>query len=253
MNSGKNTNNFVTRLAVGQDDLGAVQRLRYNVFVEELGAAGSGIDHNTRQEKDRFDKHAEHLMLLDLSRPKDDQLVGVYRLLDEKSSIETNGFYSQSEFDLGPLVLSGKRLLEAGRSCLHADYRNGPALHHLWSALARYVLDNEYEVLFGVASYPTSDIEKIAGSLTYLSQHYLAAPELLVQSKDTQFLAPTCQTDRLAAMRQTPALIKAYLRLGGRIGQGAYIDREFGTIDVCMILDVTALTDDTIQNFRLGA
>ena len=47
-------------------------------------------------------------------------------------------------------------------------------------------------------------------------------------------------------MRQIPALIKAYLRLGGYVGEGAFIDREFNTVDVCLLMD----TERMVQRYR---
>jgi putative hemolysin len=49
------------------------------------------------------------------------------------------------------------------------------------------------------------------------------------------------EIDRLTALRAMPALIKAYLRLGGCVGEGAYVDVQFNTVDVCMVLDVLAM------------
>ena len=44
-------------------------------------------------------------------------------------------------------------------------------------------------------------------------------------------------------MLQVPALIKAYLRLGGFVGEGAYIDHSFNTTDVCLILDTARMNE----------
>ena len=53
----------------------------------------------------------------------------------------------------------------------------------------------------------------------------------------------TPEIDRKAALMQIPPLIKAYLRLGGYIGQNAYVDHDFNTTDVCLILDVAKISD----------
>ena len=49
--------------------------------------------------------------------------------------------------------------------------------------------------------------------------------------------------DRREAMRAIPALIKGYLRLNGFVGDGAYIDREFNTVDVCLIMETSRIAD----------
>ena len=42
-------------------------------------------------------------------------------------------------------------------------------------------------------------------------------------------------------MKQTPALIKAYLKLGGCVGEGAFVDHAFKTTDVCLVLDTVQM------------
>jgi len=111
------TAQFSVRLATTDDDIRAAQRLRYAVFVAELGGAGAGVDHDAQLETDRFDAHASHLMLEDLSRPVGDQTVGVYRLMTTAQAQAAGGFYCASEFELSKLEQSGRSLLELGRSC----------------------------------------------------------------------------------------------------------------------------------------
>src|SRR5699024_9176532 len=116
------------------------QRLRYSVFVEELGGNGDLVDHEARLERDIFDTVVDHLILTDSRRPEGDHVVGVYRLLPGERAAEFGRFYCDDEYDLGLLWKSKRRLLELGRSCVHPDYRGGPGMFLLWSALAAYVL-----------------------------------------------------------------------------------------------------------------
>ncbi|NNF91025.1 MAG: ornithine-acyl-ACP acyltransferase, partial [Boseongicola sp.] len=39
-----------------------------------------------------------------------------------------------------------------------------------------------------------------------------------------------------------PPLIKSYLKLGGFVGEGAFVDRAFNTTDVCLVLDTARLS-----------
>ena len=57
-----------TRLATTPHDLLGAQRLRYRVFVEELGGNGPLVDHEGRFERDRFDPFFDHLVLVDTGR-----------------------------------------------------------------------------------------------------------------------------------------------------------------------------------------
>ncbi len=239
---------FTLRLARDDRDLRAAQRLRYAVFIEELGGNGAMVDHDARLERDEFDPFFDHLLLIDAARSASalDDVVGVYRLLPGDRLAQSGRFYSEGEYDLTALKQSGRRLLELGRSCVHADYRGGTAMFHLWNALADYVLDRGIEVMFGVASFHGTDVAALAQPLAYLHHHHLAPEGLRVRARQAAYqpmdLIPADQLDRRAAMAGTPALIKAYLRLGGFVGEGAWIDRDFNTTDVCLVMDTAAMS-----------
>ena len=146
---------FSVTLAAGDEDVRAAQRLRYDVFVEELGGGGMMVDHDARLEQDRFDPFFDHLILRD---ERLDRVVGVYRVMRQDQAVAAGSFYSASEYDLSPLINSGRKLLELGRSCVHRDYRGGGAMFHLWTALAEYVARHDIEILFGVASFHGRDV-----------------------------------------------------------------------------------------------
>ena len=232
---------FETRLARSEDEVRAGQALRYSVFVEELGGTGPMVDHAARLERDRFDDHADQLLLFDLARAGGDQVVGVYRVMDRAAALAAGGFYSASEYDLTKLIASDRPLMELGRSCLHTDYRGGAAMLHLWQGLAQIVRNRGAEVLFGVASFHGVDVTSLAQPLSLLARDHLAPPELRVRSVAYQDMALSDEIDRVAAMKQVPALIKAYLRLGGFVGDGAFVDHAFNTTDVCLVLDVARM------------
>lgn len=239
------------RLADSDEDLRASQRLRYMVFAEELGAGGSTVNHETGTEADSFDEWCDHLLLIDESRGEStqDRVVGSYRLMRSDMARQC-GFYSDLEYDLSPLVDSGRSLVELGRTCVHKDYRGGPAMFLLWNGLADYVLSNGIEVLFGVASFHGTDIDALAQPLTYLYHNHLAPEQLRVSVRSSHFerldrLSPGV-VDNDVARRRIPPLIKAYIRLGGFVGDGAYIDHDFNTVDVCLMID----TDKMSQRHR---
>ncbi|UOA27281.1 GNAT family N-acyltransferase [Pseudosulfitobacter sp. DSM 107133] len=229
-------------MARDADDLKAAQRLRYDVFVRELGGGGALVDHDAGLEKDRFDPFFDHLLLHDETRG---QVVGVYRMLRGDQARAAGQFYSEDEYDLTPLRNSGRNLLELGRSCLHPDYRGGMAMHYLWSALASYVAEHKIDILFGAASFHGTDAQALAAPLSLLHHRHLAPPGVRVRARAASFqsmnLISEDALDRRAAMLQVPALIKAYLRLGGVVGEGAWIDRTFNTTDVCLVMDTAQL------------
>ena len=235
-----------TRLASSDADVLAAQRLRYQVFVTELGASGKMVDHDAGREADRFDDFADHLLLEDLSRPEDDRVVGVYRLMHEQAARAAGQFYCADEYNLEPLTGSGLRLLELGRSCLLPAYRGGAGMHLMWQTLSRYIAQHQIDLLFGVASFHGTDPQALAQPLSLLHQKHLAPPHLRVRAKGPQAvplnILPTEAIDRVQAVRQMPALIKAYLRLGGRVGADAFVDLEFNTTDICLLLEKSAIS-----------
>lgn len=236
------------RLAHGDRDLRAAQRLRYEVFVEELGGDGPLVDHANRLEVDAFDPFFDHLLLIDPRRDAQglSDVVGVYRLMSPDKFVEAGRYYSETEFDLAALKSSGRRLLELGRSCVHRDLRGGAAMFLLWNGLADYVLERGIEVLFGAASFHGTDATALAQPLAFLHHHHRAPEGLRVTPRpehgQRMDLLPPAEVNRAAAMAGIPALMKAYLRLGGFVSDGAWIDRDFNTIDVCLVMDTARMS-----------
>ena len=243
------------RLARTEADLLASQRLRYDVFVRELGGDGDLVDHDAGLERDRFDPFFDHLCLVDETRPEGRHVIGVYRLMTDAAAAEEGAFYSEAEYDLTPLRQSGRKLLELGRSCVAAEYRGGRAMFDLWNGLADYVLERDIEVLFGVASFHGTDPAALAAPLSLLRARHLAPEGLRVRAREYQpmDLLPPGEVDASRAMRDVPALIKAYLRLGGYVGDGAFIDHAFNTTDVCLILDTARMNARQRQRYTRGA
>lgn len=240
---------FISRLAQDDRDLRAAQRLRYRVFVQELGASGGMVDHDAMLERDAFDPVFDHLVLIDLDRDAAalENVVGVYRLLPGERAAQMGRFYGDDEYDLAPLRTCGRRVVELGRTCVHPDYRRGAAMLHLWNALADYVLVRDIEIMFGVASFHGTDVARLAPALAWLHHNRLAPAALRVQARGSHRqamdLIPADTIVEAEAMALIPPLIKAYLRLGGVVGEGAFIDHAFNTTDVCLIIDTAAMSE----------
>jgi len=249
---------FTLKLASDPLDFTAAQRLRYRVFVNELGGNGPLVDHAAKLEKDQFDPFYDHLILIDNKRDAKDlnHVIGAYRMLRSDLAAKAGGFYSEGEYDLKPLLDSGRSLLELGRSCVDIEYRGGKAMYYLWTGLAEYVQEHGVEILFGVASFHGTDPHSLAAPLSLLHHRYLAPEGLRVRVKEEYHqpmnLMEPEKIDRLGAMRVTPALIKAYLRLGGFVGDGAYIDHAFNTTDVCLVVDINRMNERQSGLYRKG-
>lgn len=241
---------FTVRLAENDEDVAAAQRLRYRVFVEEMGATPSLEDREIRRERDAYDPYFDHLLLIDNeAKPEDamDGVAGVYRLMRGAVAKAGPGFYGESEYDLTKIRNYPRETVELGRSCVGEDYRGGAAMHLLWTGLGQYVADHEIEIMFGVASFHGNDPGALAAPLSYLHHNHLAPEDLRVRTREEFFVpmdaVPEDEVNRSAALKQIPTLIKAYIRLGGFVGEGAFVDHEFNTVDVCLLMDTTRMVD----------
>jgi putative hemolysin len=235
------------------------QRLRYRVFVDELGARVGEADRASRLERDAFDEDADHLILIDRDTPsKDprDAVVGTYRLTLGDGADRGARFYGASEYDLSCVLASGRPCVELGRSCVAKQHRGGAAMHLLWNGLADYVLSRRIKIIFGVASFPGIDPAPFAEALTFLHRRHLAPPELRARAWPDRFVAmdrmPPEAVDPARALRMIPSLIKAYLRLGGGVGDGACVDHAFNTTDVFVAMD-TARMAERYRGFKTRA
>lgn len=249
------TPKFRTKIAENTDELIAAQKLRYRIFVQELGGGGDMVDHELGLERDGFDPYFDHILLFDDAR-KSNPIIGVYRVMTCEKANEFGEFYSDKEYDLTLLRRSGKKLLELGRSCLDRDYRGGTALAYLWQAVANYTLERKIEILFGVASFHGTVVSELAEPLSLLHHQYLVDEKLRPVAKKPfnqkmDILEPD-MINRKSAVLKMPALIKSYIRLGGKVGLDAFIDHKFNTTDVCLIMDISSMNDKRKSFFVKG-
>jgi L-ornithine Nalpha-acyltransferase len=222
---------YSVHIATDAEEVRSAQRLRYRVFAEELGASGPTVHAAEGVEADRFDAASRHLLVIDVLR---DEVVGVTRLLDTDGAEKAGGFASEAEFDIGALRRSGRRVLEVGRTCVHPDHRGTDAAQRLWQGVGALVQREGIEILFGLASLRGCDAAETAAGLL----HAHPAPEdLRPRSLEPMRLPPACGP----IGRGIPALLKGYLRLGGGVGEGAFHDRAFGCIDLCLVVDVARM------------
>lgn len=250
---------YRVKLAETEAERLGAQRLRYRVFVEEMGAKASAEERAARREWDAFDPYFDHLVLLcDDPEVRDplDRVVGVYRLMRSEVAAAGPGFYGAGEYDLTAIATCGRPAVELGRSCVAVEHRGGPGMHLLWNGLAAYVLERGIELLFGVASFHGTDPEPLAESLSFLHWMHLAPPDLRVRAHAAHYLEmnrmPQAAIDQGRALHGIPPLIKAYLRLGGFVGEGAYVDADFNTIDVCVVMDTARMTERYLQFYQRG-
>lgn len=234
----------------------AAQRLRYEVFYDEMGAVPSAAMQASRLDADRFDALADHFVVVDRVRsdPRRPAVVGCYRVLREQVAREHGGFYTGHEFDLSTVRAPTGQMMELGRSCVASEYRNGTVMQLLWRGIAGYIECHEVGLMLGCASLPGTDPDAVALALSYLHHNVLAPPALRPRAVAQRYVhtdrLPAAAIDARAALAQLPPLLKAYLRMGGMIGDGAVIDRQFNTIDVCLVLPTDKVRANYLRHYR---
>ncbi|MDA5194671.1 GNAT family N-acetyltransferase [Govanella unica] len=252
------------RLAVSEAEIRAAQALRYKIFYEELGATPTEEMARERRDFDRFDELADHLLVVDRTKQGIDSIVGTYRLLRETVIGGIEGFYSNQEFDLSPLVsdsfrrtmMPGRQLLELGRSCVDVAYRTNSTIHLLWRGIAIYTLTYNIGYMFGCASLKGIDTQAHAQALSYLHHDYSIPESFRVRAQPHRFhdmnMIPREELDMRLARRALPPLVKGYLRLGCYIGNGAVVDEQWDSTDVFILLPVERITHRYSQHFELN-
>lgn len=249
---------LVARLACSKADIEAAQALRYRVFYQELGAHPTGEVAKTRRDFDDFDRVCDHLLVI--SDDKFDRAGGVvatYRLLRRGVAGRNHGFYSADEFDIRPVLRIEGEIMELGRSCVDVRYRNRPTMRLLWQAIAEYGLHHHITLMFGCASLPGGDARAHALPLSYLYHFHLAPPgfrptALAGRHVDMNML-PRERIDPAFALRALPPLIRGYLRLGGLVGDGAVVDRQFNTTDVMIVVKTDLITEKYFRHYERTA
>ncbi|MBT4879629.1 MAG: GNAT family N-acetyltransferase [Alphaproteobacteria bacterium] len=233
------------RLAKTPEDIKAVQNLRFQVFFEEMKAKPSPEAVEKQRDIDAFDEFCDHLMVVD--HQQNAKVVGTYRLIRRHMVKNQAEFYSASEYDISKILNYPGEILELGRSCVAKDCRTRPTMQLLWRGLATYISRHNVAILFGCASFPGTSVEKLDIPLTYLYQNHLAPedlrPKALPDLYNDMNLLPSKEIHLKEILTSLPPLIKGYLRAGVYVGDGAVIDHEFNTTDVCIVVKTEHITD----------
>ncbi|HYM29970.1 MAG TPA: GNAT family N-acyltransferase [Candidatus Cybelea sp.] len=248
---------YEIRLTRNPADIAAAQALRYQIFYQEMSARPTAAMARVGRDFDAFDGICDHLLVLDHARPVGQTVVGTYRLLRQAVAERHGSFYSAAEYDIGTLIAAtgaAGGLLELGRSCVHVDYRTNATIQLLWRGIATYMSDHAITHMFGCASLPGTDPQKLALPLSYLHHNHRAPPHFRVRALPERYVSmnilPAEQVNHRRAIQALPPLVKAYLRLGAYIGDGAVVDRQFGTTDVFILLPVERIGEKYMTHFE---
>jgi L-ornithine Nalpha-acyltransferase len=249
------------RLAETDHEVEQAQRLRYSVFYEEMTAIPSPQMREAGRDFDKYDDVCDHLLVVDREAHGEDGqplVVATYRLTREKDAARAGGFYTASEYDIAPMLNGLPRdtkYLELGRSCVLKSYRARPGtMQLLWKGLMAYVARFDIDLMFGCASLAGTDPDALALPLSYLHHFHPMPANLPVRARPELFVEMNrISQDAIEAregLRSLPPLLKGYVRAGCRIGDGAVIDRQFGTTDVFIYFPLSGI--DARYKSRFG-
>ncbi len=257
--------NLEVRLARSRAEVKLAQRLRFQVFYEEMSAVPSRLAQFRRRDEDAYDAICDHLLVVDLdktvrrlSRPGTEMpaVIGTYRVLRQEIAEQSLGFYTAGEYDIAPLIRTKSpryRFMELGRSCVLAPYRGKRSVELLWHGLWTYIREHKIDVMIGCASFDGTDPDEHAMALSFLHHNALAPPEWRCSAHSKLYVPmdriPKAEIDTKAALKAIPPLIKGYLRLGAYVGDGAVIDQQFGTTDVLVVLPVEKIDPRYFEHY----
>ncbi len=242
------------RLAKNAAEIEAAQRLRYKVFYEEQNAVPSEEMSTRRMDFDEYDSVMDHLVVVDENLPAGEQIVGTYRVMRREGAEKIGKFYSDAEFNIKPLLSAGTEVLELGRSCVLSPYRTRLVLQKLWGGIAHYVAEYKIGLMFGCACLEGTDVSTLAHQLSYLYHYHLAPPALRVRAIDERYvdmnIIPKEQLNAKEVFLSLPPIIKGYLRLGASVGDGAIVDHQFNSTDVCIVMPTHLVTDKYFKHYQ---
>ncbi len=254
LNCSQRLGSLEVRLATSAADIEAAQALRYRVFYDEMAAKPTAEMARLQRDFDDFDPLCDHLLVID----HDDgvgRVVGTYRLIRRHVAEQVGRFYSASEYDIAELIDYPGKILELGRSCVDEGYRKAPTMQLLWRGIAAYIKLHKIEIMFGCASLPGTDPQKLKLMLSYLYYFHLAPPALRTKALPGRYidmrLLDQHAIDIKEALSELPPLVKGYLRVGAFVGDGAVVDEQFNTTDVCIIVKSDLMVKKYAKHYEL--
>jgi hypothetical protein len=240
--------------ANSEADLRAAQQLRYQIFALEMGAQLPSAADVNGLDVDYFDAFCEHLLVRAVDEDgQPGMLVGTYRALSPDAAKRAGGLYADGEFDLHPLKNLRGKMVELGRSCVHADWRSGNVILLLWAALGQYMLQHKLDTMIGCASMALGHHSNTVSDVwQYVSRHYLVSPQWRIKPHPALSIQPALDVKEDYASHfceHTPPLIKGYLRCGARLLGPPALDAYFNAADFPIMLRLADLTPRYRQHF----
>lgn len=241
---------YVARLAEGEADISAAQRLRYLAFVAGTGAA----PRPDGRDADTFDDACRHVLI---EEAKTGALVCTFRLLELPGGAEIGRSYSAQYYGLEGLAEIPGPLVEMGRFCIHPEWRDPDILRVAWGAVTNYVDQAGVQLLFGCSSFHGTDAREYADAFAMLKARHLAPKRFLPRVKAPQVFRFAARLrrkpDAKKAMLKMPPLLRSYLLMGGWVSDHAVVDRDLNTLHVFTGLEIGAIPPARKKLLRMAA
>jgi putative hemolysin len=226
-------------MASNEHDIEQCLRLRYRVFGSEMRAS---LDTPDGLDRDHFDDHCEHLLV----RNDAGNVIATTRFMTRQHAASSGRFYSETEFDLDPVLEMTGQFLEIGRTCVDPAYRGRAALPLLWQGIARLCTMHQIDYLIGCASIPLWYGEGYTrGVLERLRQNHYAPQHMHVRPR-----VPLPRLEApIAGTVIMPQLLRGYLSQGAVICGEPHWDAVFNVADVFVLLDINNLAPRYARHF----
>ena len=231
------TKSYRLETASNVKDLLEVFELRHQIFLEDVGAAKEEDD---GYDVDEFDSVCDHIII---RSKEDDRIVGTYRVI---SSLYSDEFYSQTEFNLDEFLNTPGHKLELGRACIHHGHRNGAVIDLLWRGIAEYIKLTGSKYLFGCSSIKIQDPAESKSILNYFHNDGNECDDFKIRpigkfDMDMDNISVSLLEDS-EVKGLIPPLLRSYFSAGSKVYGQPALDREFKCVDFLTILNTDELT-----------
>ena len=236
-------NNFIVKLAETEKEYHSLFKLRYFDLLKDYN---DNVFNENEEDKDEYDKYCDHIIVIDQNI---DEVVGTYRLIKSNHLSVLKSFLTESEFDITPL--KKYQVLEVGRAVVKESYRDSNVISLLWKAIIHYAIEEKVDYMIGTASFHGIDPKPYEDTFSYLYDKCLASIEerCLANPNSCLPLNMKADYDIETAKKNMPPLVKGYLNLGAVVGDGVYVDKDFNSLDVLIILKIANINERYMKRF----
>ncbi|MFH1552666.1 MAG: GNAT family N-acyltransferase [Candidatus Omnitrophota bacterium] len=247
------TSQFFVKLAENHEEVEKAQRLRYEVFNLEQGRGLEGSE-KFGIDFDEFDEYCLHLLVIQKASGR---VIGTYRAHLGCVANSAKGFYSSKEYEIKGLYNIADKCLELGRTCVSPEFRIGTAVALLWGAIYELLVRANLTYMLGCVSLEGRDsrigwalYEHFQKTNSICTEFTITPRPGFVLKRPPHYEIKKLLSDKKAIKKWMPPLLKGYLRLGALICGEPAIDREFGTIDFFILLDINKVPERYIRHFN---